>query len=206
MERLLAWRSVSGVDVPILGVVPWDIAPGGRAHHIVKRTPKRDKARVQDFLSQFAPIEFIIGELSDSTSQQGSAAPLIFLARFRDNVYIFLINMSDSMVALVKPVVFELLKSMYQVPLKWEVHTDTMQWCEASIPPTSGLRLLWEGVVLDLHNFCSDEAEWAHGCLLQRLMRAQFCRPRRHLLCRSLYGLHSCGVMCTPTSVHSCGV
>ena len=43
-DRLLAWVSVGGLDVPVLGVVPWDSAPGGRVQHIVKRTPKRDKA------------------------------------------------------------------------------------------------------------------------------------------------------------------
>ena len=36
-----------------------------------------------------------------------------------------------------------------------------MQWCEASIPPTRDLRLPRKGVVLDLDDFCPEEAEWS---------------------------------------------
>ena len=46
-----------------------------------------------------------------------------------------------------KDIVFQLLKAMYGVPLKWEMHGDTIQWCEACIPPTSELRLLRKAVV-----------------------------------------------------------
>ena len=113
-DRLLAWVSVGGQDVPVLGVVPWDSAPGGRVQHIVKRTPKRDKSRVLDFLSHFLPMEFILGELGSKFPQSEVRAPLVFLARFRDNVYIFLVNMTDALAAVIQPVIFELLRSMYQ--------------------------------------------------------------------------------------------
>ena len=69
--------------------------------------------------------------------------------------------MGDALAAVVQPVIFELLPSINQVPLKWEVHGATVQWCGASIPPTRDLRLLRKGVVLDLHSFCSEEAEWS---------------------------------------------
>ena len=100
-DRLLAWVSVRAV----LGVVPWDSAPGGRVQHIVKRTPRRDKATVLDFPSQFAPMEFILGEPGSQFPQSEVRAPLVFLARFSDNVSIFLINMTDA-VATVQPVSF----------------------------------------------------------------------------------------------------
>ena len=161
-DRLLAWVSVGGQDVPVLGVVPWDSAPGGRVQHIVKRTPKRDKYRVLDFLSQFLPMEFILGELGSKFSQSELRAPLVFLARIRDNVYIFLVNMTDALAAMVQPVILELLRSMYQVPLKWGEHGAAVQWCEASIPPTRDLRLLRKGVVLDLNFFSPEEAEWSN--------------------------------------------
>ena len=45
-----------------------------------------------DFLSEFAPIGFILGELGSQLPLQEVSAPLVFLARFRDNVYIFLIS------------------------------------------------------------------------------------------------------------------
>ena len=43
---------------------------------------------------------------------------MVFLARFRDNVYIFLINVSDALAAVVHPTIFQLLCAMYGVPLK----------------------------------------------------------------------------------------
>ena len=120
-DRLLAWVTVGCVDIPILGVVPSDSAPGGRVQHIVQRTPRRDKARVLDFLSQFAPMEFVMGELGSRAPQPECASPMVFLARFRDNIYIFLINMPDALAEVVQPVVFQLMRSMYRVPLKWDV-------------------------------------------------------------------------------------
>ena len=129
--------------------------------HIVQRTPRGDKARVLDFLSQFAPMEFVMGELGSRAPQPECASPMVFLARFRDNIYIFLINMPDALAEVLQPVVFQLLRSMYRLPLKWEVHGATVQWCEAAIPNTRELRLLRKGVVLDLNCFSADEAEWA---------------------------------------------
>ena len=160
-DRLLAWVTVGYVDVPVLGVVPWDSAPGGRVHHIVQRTPRRDKARVLDFLSQFAPLEFVLGELGVRVPQQEAISPMVFLARFRDGVYIFVLNMSDALAAVVQPTVFQLLRAMYGVPLKWKVHGATVQWCESAIPDTRDLRLVRKGVVLDLQCFSGDEAEWS---------------------------------------------
>ena len=147
-DRLLAWVTVGCVDIPIVGVVPWDSAPGGRVQHIVQRTPRRDKARVLVVLSQFAPMEFVMGNLGSRAPQPECASPVVFLARFRDNIYIFLINMPDALVEVVQPVVFQLLRSMYRVPLKREVHGATVQWCEAANPNTRDLRLLRKGVVL----------------------------------------------------------
>ena len=112
-----------------------------------------------DFVSQFLPMDFILGELGSKFPQSEVRAPLVFLARFRDNVYIFLVHMTDALAAVIQPVLFELFRSMYQVPLKWEVHGATVQWCEASIPPTRDLRLLRKGVVLDLNFFSREEAE-----------------------------------------------
>ena len=114
-----------------------------------------------DFLSLFLPMEFFLGELGSKFPQSELRAPLVFLARFRDNVYIFLVNMTDALAAVIQPVIFELLRSMYQVPPKWELHGATVQGCEASIPPTRDLRLLRKGVVLDPNFFSLEEAEWS---------------------------------------------
>ena len=76
-------------------------------------------------------------------------------------IYIFLINIPESMSSNIKQIVMQLLKSMYGVPLKWEAHGPTVQWCEACIPPTAELRLLRKGVVLDLNDYDRDQAEWS---------------------------------------------
>ena len=117
-DHLLAWVFVGGQNVPVLGVVLWDSAPGGCVQHIVKRTSRRDKSTVLDFRSQFSPMELIHGELGSKFPQSELCAPLVFLARFRDIVYIFLANMTDAVAPVIKPVIYELLWSMYQVALK----------------------------------------------------------------------------------------
>ena len=175
-DQLLAWVSVGGQDVLVLGVVPWNSASGGRVQHIVKQTPKRDKSRVLDFLSLFRPMEFILGELGSKFPESELRAPLVFLARFGDNVYIFMVNMRDALAAVIHPVIFEMMRSMYQVPHDWEVPVATVQWCGASIPPTRDLRLLWKGVVLDLNFFSPEEAEWSRCIVLVLKVRIKpFC-------------------------------
>ena len=66
---------------------------------------------------------------------------MVFLARFRDNVYVFLINMSDALAAVVQPNIFQLLRAMYGVPLKWKVHGATVQWCKFAI--SDGVTSAW---------------------------------------------------------------
>ena len=85
----------------------------------------------------------------------------MFLAGFRDHVYIFPVNISQVLAVTVQPVIFELLRSMYQVPLNWGVHGATVQWFEASIPPNRDLRLLCKGLVLGLNRFCPEKARWS---------------------------------------------
>ena len=79
--------------MPILGVVPWDSAPGGRTNLIVQCTPRRDTERVRTFLSKFHPTEFFIGELGGTPTPSQIQGPCVMLARFRDNIYIILVNM-----------------------------------------------------------------------------------------------------------------
>ena len=42
---------------------------------------------MQDFLLQFAPMEFILGELGNQLPHQEVTTPVIFLAGFHDNIY-----------------------------------------------------------------------------------------------------------------------
>ena len=55
----------------------------------------------------------------------------------------------------------QVLGTMHSVPLKWESHGDTIQGCEACIPPTNDMGMLRKGVFLDLNNFDEDQTEWS---------------------------------------------
>ena len=158
--RLLAWMSAHQTDIPILSTTLWDSAPGGRVQHILRQTPRRDVERARDFLSQFAPYEFVLAELGVTAPQTDLMYPCTLLARFRDNIYIFLMNIPDEWRADVLTCVMALLKTIYNVPLKWEVHGPTVEWCECAIPPTGRLRLLRKGVVLDLTSEDLGWREW----------------------------------------------
>ena len=160
-DRLLAWATVDGVDVPILGVVPWDSAPGGRTNLILQRTPRRDTERVRTFLSKFHPTELLIGELGGKPTPPQIEGPCVMLARFRGNIYIMLVNMMTHMAKVMQSVIMQLLKAMYGVPLKREEHGEKILWCEACVPDTTELRLLRKGVVLNLEDNMYDQAEWA---------------------------------------------
>ena len=62
---------------------------------------------------------------------------MVFVVRLLANVYIFHINMSDALAAVARPTIFQLLRAMYGVPLKWDVHGATVHWCESAIPDSS---------------------------------------------------------------------
>ena len=85
--RLLAWMSARQTDIPIVSTTLWDSAPGGRVQHILRQTPRRDVERARDFLSQFAPYEFVLVELGVTTPRTDLIYPCTLLARFRDNIY-----------------------------------------------------------------------------------------------------------------------
>ena len=156
-DSLLVWVTIENQDVPILGIVPWDSAPGGGTHHILHRTPRRDIERVRNFLSQLHPSDFLMGELGHKSTPAELQGPCVLLATFRNNIYIyiyiyiyiFLINIPESMSSNIKQIVMQLLKSMYGVPLKWEAHGPTVHvpaahwWLSGNVK----LGLIWGSVV-----------------------------------------------------------
>ena len=75
-------------------------------------------------------------------------------------IYVFLINVPPEWRESLLHIVMNMLQCMYQVPLKWEQHGDTIQWCEMSIPGGSDLRLLRKGIVLSLDDVDPSQSEW----------------------------------------------
>ena len=80
------------------------------------------------FLSEFHLTEFMISELGATLVPPQVQGPYVLLARFRDNIYIILVNIVANMASVMRSVIMQLLRAMYRVPLKWE---------EACIPDTT---------------------------------------------------------------------
>ena len=115
---------------------------------------------MRDFLLQFSPHEFVLAELGVSPQPPELVIPCVMMARFRDNIYVFLINVPPAWREPLLHIVMSMLQCMYQVPLNWEQHGDTVQWCEMSIPGGSDLRLLRKGIVLSLDDVDPSQCEW----------------------------------------------
>ena len=89
--------------------------------------------------------------------QNGYFGGVFLVCQVMLTIYIFLMNIPDEWRADVLTCVMALQKTIYNVPLKWEVHGPTVEWCECAIPPTGRVRLLRKGVVL---NLTSDDLGW----------------------------------------------
>ena len=159
-NKLLAWITLHDTDISVLGITPWDSVPCGRVQHILRHTPPWDNERVRDFLSQFSLHEFVLAELGVSPRLPELVIPCVMMAPFRDNIYVFLLNVLPEWRESPLHIVMSMLQCMYQVPLKCEQHGDTIQWCELSIPGGFDLRLLWKGIVRSLDDVDPSQSEW----------------------------------------------
>ena len=86
---------------------------------------------------------------------------IVFLSRYRDNIYICFLNLSAFEVTWTKVIVARLLHVIYGIKRKWEKHGATMVWGEGSLcVEFSGLSLRRKGVPLMLG---SVSPEWDNG-------------------------------------------
>ena len=86
---------------------------------------------------------------------------IIILSRYRDNIYICLLNFPEEDKPLIKVVITHLLAKVYGINLKWEPSSpDSVTWGEATISFTNkGTSLTRKGEVYSLDNL-TDSPEW----------------------------------------------
>ena len=168
VERLVGIIEFNHKTFFLAQSLPWDGAAGGRLDTILKHTEPKNKHRVRDFFSQLQPISSILSESIKIDLQRTSGTacipplPIILLSRYRDNIYISLLNLSLSETAMAKIVISALLNSIYGIRLKWEQHTDIIVWgeCQTSHNSRRPLSLQCKGTVSSL----GDPAETPEWC------------------------------------------
>jgi len=93
-----------------------------------------------------------------------SAPPMILLSRYRDNIYFALANMPVDLRPSVRFGISDLLRFVYNIPLKWEPHGVAVAWGEGVVIPRameSRIGLLRKGASQDLHDpTARAEAKW----------------------------------------------
>ena len=134
----------------------WDGGPKDRHSWIVTHSPPRDKHLVSNFLDdaellQCITMEAIKGFSIDSNSPTHVTDPVTVLTRYRDNIYIILLNIPHCMHDGILVALEAFLKGTYGIPLKWEPISVLTPWGISKTGVQEGhLRLLRKGTVLDL--------------------------------------------------------
>ena len=118
---------------------------------------------MRDFLQNVKILPPLVGECEKehfgrcnrriSRDKEG----IIFLSRYRDNIYICFLNLGDFEIMWAKLIISRLLHAIRGIKLKWEKH-DTVVWGEGALRvEVSGLSLRRKGVPLMLG---SPSPEW----------------------------------------------
>ena len=104
---------------------------GGRLDTMLRHTDAQNKKRVRDFFGKLNTLPRILGEClrqeCDPALPPSGSCPqqqLILLSRYRDNIYICLLNASNEELGLLRNIIELLLHSTYGIKLKWEPHGD----------------------------------------------------------------------------------
>ena len=137
----------------------WDGATGGRLETILRCTDFQNLRRVRSFSSRANLLDPLIGECSSCEVPSMELGPqMALLSSYRDNIYIGLANVSPNDLPMIKVFLSSFLKTVYGLPLKWEVHSEFVTWGEACVNATSdSLSLLRKGCALGLKDSCSFE-------------------------------------------------
>ena len=131
VDRLLGTIQIDSQVVMLANTAPWDGAPCGRLHTIVRHTPALQRGRVGDFLKCYNPVSGVVGEILqpppwdapvDALSSDDENLPFVLLSRYRENLYIIFANIPGDILPTVRFCVAALLRSTYGIALKWEIH------------------------------------------------------------------------------------
>ena len=120
-----------GKSTFIAQTLPWDGAAGGRLDTIIRHTDARNKRLVRYFFSQSKTLPPILGECikhdGTPTPPPSRSCPehqLILVSRYRDNIYICILNARDDKLSILQNIIELLLLNTYGIKLKWEPHGD----------------------------------------------------------------------------------
>jgi hypothetical protein len=111
---------------------------------------------LRQYFADFDPIPPILAEiktgaLTDASDTKFFDLPTIMLSRYRDNVYIVLIDIPNEHLPFLTQFLESLLQVVYGIPMKWEKTGSTVDWGESRIVvPDQGEPMLLQKHVLPL--------------------------------------------------------
>ena len=134
-DTLWGFFHIMGLHIVLLTPRNWDGGWEGRFGTILDTAPPRDRPTVRTFFERFEPLTPIRGEAVSgwqSWVDTTLVKPLgedetcmgVLLTRYKDNTYIFLVNVPEHCLKVLRHCVFCLLKSIYGIPMKWEPEAD----------------------------------------------------------------------------------
>ena len=124
---------------------PWDGSARGHLATILRHTPHRQKGRVGEFLKCFDPLQGVVRETLNPPECLSLNAerfyevfgfpprPFVLLSRYRDHIHMVFANIPQPIGPAVEFACAALLRSLYQLPLKWEVHGEAVVWGEGML-------------------------------------------------------------------------
>ena len=93
MEKLFGCIQLPDLTLFLVCSTPWDDSPIGRRGVLLKNCSHKQKDRVREFYSDFAPVAALLGEMLSNErvpTVQPVDTPLCLISRFRDNIYLLL--------------------------------------------------------------------------------------------------------------------
>ena len=164
MEKLFGCIQLPGLTLLLISSTPWNGLPIGRLGVLLKNRPRKQRDRVREFYSDFSPVAALLGEMLSNErapTVQPFDAPLCLISRFRDNIYLLLCNVPADSLPQVKQALSALLRVVYGIQLKWELHGEYVTWGEGKVSKRRGtcVRLLRKACTLSLDDPPSD-VEW----------------------------------------------
>ena len=143
-DTLWGFFLINGLHIVLLTPRNWDGGWEGRFGTIIDTAPARDRPTVKGFFERFEALTPIRGEAVsgwqswvDTTLVQplgeDETCMGVLLTRYKDNPYIFFVNLPEHCLKVLCHCVFCLLKAIYGIPMKWEPEADPQKWGVAQI-------------------------------------------------------------------------
>ena len=161
MEKLVGCIQLPGLTLSLICSTPWDVSPIGRLGVPLKNCPNKHRDRVREFYFDFSPVSALLGEMLSNErtpTVQTVDAPLCLISRFRDNSYLLLCNVPANSLPQVMQALCALLRVIYAIRLKWELHGEYVTRGDGKVSNQQGssVRLLWKACTLLLADPPSD--------------------------------------------------